>query len=156
MGGGASAFKNERPSSAPGHLPAARNRPDSAATPAFEPPQNAKVSDVLACLYSRPRPEPAARSTCRQHAFTRNSNRSAIFMLHILQLLLAQVLLKKELQYPYAWRPHKAYLYSNGWLIFVEHVTKADKAGAQDSELSGIQLALWQRGQLSILIVHTH
>jgi hypothetical protein len=77
-------------------------------------------------------------------------------MLHILQLLLAQVLLKKELQYPYAWRPHKAYLYSNGWLIFIEHVTKADKAGAQDSKLSGIQLALWQRGQLSILIVHTH
>ena len=62
-------------------------------------------------------------------------------MLHVsccvLQLVRAQVLLKKEPQYPYAWKPHKAYLYSNGVLIFVHHDAKADKAGAQDAELSG-------------------
>eukprot|EP00802_Teleaulax_amphioxeia_P005724 Tamp_05728.p1 GENE.Tamp_05728~~Tamp_05728.p1 ORF type:complete len:565 (-),score=62.61 Tamp_05728:1199-2668(-) len=53
------------------------------------------------------------------------------------KLVRAQVLLKKEPQYPYAWKPHKAYLYSNGVLIFVHHDAKADKAGAQDAELSG-------------------
>ena len=49
----------------------------------------------------------------------------------------AQVLLKKEPQYPFAWKPHKAYLYSTGVLIFVAHDAKADRAGAQDEELSG-------------------
>jgi hypothetical protein len=80
MGGGASAFSG--PSSAHRHLPAARNRPDSAATPAFEPPQNAKVKGVLACLRSSPRPGAAARSTCRQHACTLDRNRISCCEFH--------------------------------------------------------------------------
>ena len=51
------------------------------------------------------------------------------------KLLRAQVLLKKELEYPYAWKPHKAYLYDDGTLIFIERAP--EKAASHDADLSG-------------------